>query len=66
MKFPLVVIRNEYDGREIHININNVLHIRPKYDGGYHIMFIGGQELDIDFKTYDKLKKAFEVVAEQE
>jgi len=64
MMFPLVIIRNKYDGKEMHINVHNIDFIKPAYDGGYEIFFTSKQILKIDYKEYDLLKKAFEGAVE--
>ena len=62
--FPLVLIRNNYDGKEIHVNINNIDFIKPAFDGGYEIFFVSKQILKLDYKEYDLLKKAFQGAAD--
>ena len=60
MSFPLIIIRNNYDGKEIHVNINNIDFIKPAFDNGYEIFFKSNRILKLDYKEYDLLKKAFE------
>jgi hypothetical protein len=64
MKSPLIIIRNEYDGKEMHINVSNIDFIKPAFEGGYEIFFTSKQILKINYKEYELLKKAFEGAAE--
>lgn len=49
------------NGYEIIINMDNVLYIQPKYEGGYRIQFKDKNELNLTWQEFERLTKALEV-----
>lgn len=56
----IIKIKSDDKSYDMLFNIDNILYIVPRFDGGYRIQFTDKTEMEISYKEYDRISKAME------